>query len=75
MLWLYRQVVFGTLAKDALKGIRDMRANEVIAFAPLVVVAVVLGIYPSLFLEPMHASVDQLLAQIGAAEPANLAQR
>jgi NADH-quinone oxidoreductase subunit M len=75
MLWLYRRVVFGTLAKDALKGIRDMRANEVIAFAPLVVVAIVLGIYPSLFLEPMHASVDQLLAQIGAAEPANLAQR
>jgi NADH-quinone oxidoreductase subunit M len=75
MLWLYRRVVFGPLVKDALKGIRDMRANEVIAFAPLVVVAVVLGIYPSLFLEPMHASVDQLLAQIGAAEPANLAQR
>jgi NADH-quinone oxidoreductase subunit M len=75
MLWLYRRVVFGALVKDALKGIRDMRANEVIAFAPLVVVAIVLGIYPSLFLEPMHASVDQLLAQIGAAEPANLAQR
>jgi NADH-quinone oxidoreductase subunit M len=68
-------VVFGALIKDALKGIRDMRANEVIAFAPLVVVAIVLGIYPSLFLEPMHASVDQLLAQIGAAESANLAQR
>jgi NADH-quinone oxidoreductase subunit M len=74
MLWLYRRVVFGALVKDTLKGIRDMRANEVIAFAPLILIAIVMGIYPNLFLEPMHASVNQLLAQIGA-EPANLALR
>ena len=48
-------------------GIRDMRTNEVIAFAPLVVLAIVMGVYPSLFLDPMHASVNQLLAQIGVA--------
>lgn len=74
MLWLYRRVVFGDLVKETLKGIRDMRANEMVAFAPLVVLALVMGVYPNLFLEPMHASVNQLLAQIGAAG-ANLALR
>jgi NADH-quinone oxidoreductase subunit M len=74
MLWLYRRVVFGELVKDTLKGIRDMRANEVIAFAPLVVLAIIMGVYPSLFLDPMHASVNQLLAQIGV-ETTNLAMR
>ena len=69
MLWLYRRVIFGALVKDTLKGIRDMRTNEMIAFAPLVVLAIVMGVYPSLFLDPMHASVNQLLAQIGV-EPA-----
>jgi len=69
MLWLYRRVIFGELVKDTLKGIRDMRANEVIAFAPLVLLAIVMGVYPNLFLEPMHASVNQLLAQIGAESP------
>jgi hypothetical protein len=35
-----------------------------------------MGIYPSFFLDPMAASVDNLLIQIGAAEaPASLAQR
>ena len=67
MLWLYRRVVFGGLVKETLKGIRDMRANEIIAFAPLVALAIVMGVYPGFFLEPMHASVNQLLAQIGAA--------
>jgi NADH-quinone oxidoreductase subunit M len=65
MLWLYRRVVFGALVKESLKGIRDMRANEIIAFAPLVVLAIIMGVYPALFLDPMHASVNQLLAQIG----------
>jgi NADH-quinone oxidoreductase subunit M len=46
----------------------------VIAFAPLVVLAIVMGVYPSLFLDPMHASVNQLLAQIGV-ETTNLALR
>ena len=65
MLWLYRRVIFGELLKDTLKGIRDLRTNEVIAFAPLIVLVIVMGVYPSLFLDPMHASVNQLLAQIG----------
>jgi NADH-quinone oxidoreductase subunit M len=67
-------VVFGSLIKDSLRGIREMRMNEVIAFAPLIVLAVVMGVYPSLFLDPIHASVNHLLAQIGAPG-ANLALR
>jgi NADH-quinone oxidoreductase subunit M len=74
MLWLYRRVVFGAFVKESLKGIRDMRTNEIIAFAPLVVLAIVMGVYPSLFLDPMHASVNQLLAQIGV-ETTKLALR
>ena len=76
MLWLYRRTIFGALTKDDLKLIKDMRPNEVIAFAPLIILVFVMGIYPSFFLDPMAASVDNLLIQIGAAEtPASLAQR
>ena len=64
MLWLYRRVVFGGLTKDSLKLIRDMRFNEIVAFAPLVVLAILMGVYPTLFLDPMAASVDNLVSQI-----------
>jgi NADH-quinone oxidoreductase subunit M len=74
MLWLYRRVIFGELLKETLKGIRDLRTNEVVAFAPLIALVIVMGIYPTLFLDPMHASVNQLLAQLGVAG-SNLAQR
>ena len=60
MLWLYRRVIFGELLKDTLKGIRDLRTNEVIAFAPSDRPGDRHGRLSSLFLDPMHASVNQL---------------
>ncbi len=66
MLWLYRRVIFGGLEKKDLLALKDMRANEIIAFAPLVLWALFMGIYPSFFIQPMEASVQNLLGQIGA---------
>jgi NADH-quinone oxidoreductase subunit M len=75
MLWLYRRVIFGALVKDELKLMPDLRANEIIAFVPLAIITLVMGIYPDLFLEPMRASVDNLIAQVGAASASELAAR
>ncbi|SNB51273.1 NADH dehydrogenase subunit M [Arboricoccus pini] len=90
MLWLYRRVVFGALTKENLKALKDVRLNEVVAFAPLIILAVVMGIYPSIFTAPMNASVDALVSHVstafeqapnaphlalGASAPASLAAR
>jgi NADH-quinone oxidoreductase subunit M len=63
MLWLYRRVVFGTITRDDLRSIRDVRWNELVAFAPLILLALWLGIYPSYFTRPMQPAVAQLLEQ------------
>jgi NADH-quinone oxidoreductase subunit M len=63
MLWLYRRVIFGALVQEHLKTIRDLRPHEIAAFAPLAFLVLLMGIYPSLFLDPMAASVDRLLEQ------------
>ncbi len=63
MLWLYRRVVFGALVKDDLKTIFDLRPREIAVFAPLVVLALWMGIYPASFLTPMSASVANLVEQ------------
>src|SRR5689334_3429354 len=70
MLWLYSRVIFGSLTKDDLKILPDMRLNEVVAFAPLVVIAILMGVYPSVFLDPIAPSVNNLLAQIAPAQKA-----
>ncbi|MEM7024144.1 MAG: NADH-quinone oxidoreductase subunit M, partial [Pseudomonadota bacterium] len=66
MLWMYRKVFFGAMEKADLKAFKDLRVNEIIAFVPLIVLTLLMGIYPSLFLDPMEASVEHLLTQIGA---------
>ncbi|MEM8872271.1 MAG: NADH-quinone oxidoreductase subunit M, partial [Pseudomonadota bacterium] len=60
-LWLYRRVVFGDLIKGSLKQIQDMDLREKALFAPLVVMTLLLGIYPSLVLDQIGPSVAALL--------------
>jgi NADH-quinone oxidoreductase subunit M len=75
MLWLYRRVFFGFLTKEDNKLFPDLRPNEIIAFVPLGVITLLMGIYPDLFLDPMRASVDNLIAQLDAARASDLASR
>ena len=61
MLYLYRRVVFGILDKNNLKKILDINSREFLIFIPLLLIVFVMGIYPSLFLDAIHASVDNLV--------------
>ncbi|WP_340252096.1 NADH-quinone oxidoreductase subunit M [Roseobacter sp. HKCC-CH-9208] len=61
-LWLYRRVVLGDLIKESLKSITDMTAREKAIFAPLVVMTILLGVYPSLVTDIIGPSVEALLS-------------
>jgi NADH-quinone oxidoreductase subunit M len=67
MLYLYRRVILGALTKDSLKRIGDLTPREVAVFAPLVVLVLWMGIYPSTFLDMMHVSVDNLVNRLDIA--------
>ena len=60
-LWLYRKMVFGTLEKPALAGIKDLGLREIVIFAPLVVLTLLFGIAPKPLLDMSAASVTQLV--------------
>jgi NADH-quinone oxidoreductase subunit M len=60
-LWLYRRVVMGDLIKESLKSITDMSRRERAIFAPLVVMTLLLGVYPSLVTDVIGPSVAALL--------------
>ena len=67
MLYLYRRVVFGSLEKESLKGLLDLNRREIAIFAPLIILVFWMGIYPATFLEPMVASVDNLITNYKVA--------
>jgi NADH-quinone oxidoreductase subunit M len=76
-LWLYRKMIFGTLDKPVLAGIKDLGARELFIFAPLVVLTILLGVAPKPVLDMSAASVAQLIDNynhaIAAAKTAALA--
>ncbi len=66
-LWLYRRVVMGDLIKESLKSITDMTRLERAIFAPLVVMTLLLGVYPSLVLDIIGPSVEALISNYDTA--------
>jgi NADH-quinone oxidoreductase subunit M len=67
MLYLYRRVLFGTLTKDTLKGLADLSPREAAVFAPLAVLTLWMGVFPTSFTAFFDQSVAQLIAQHAAA--------
>jgi len=65
-LHLYREVVFGEVKNEKLEGIKDMSMREIVIMAPLAVLTILLGVYPSLITDITAVSVDALLADINA---------
>jgi NADH-quinone oxidoreductase subunit M len=75
-LWLYRKVIYGKLERASLAGILDLNGREIAAFAPLVVLTLLFGVYPKPVLDMSHAAVAALVDNynhaIGAATTAAL---
>jgi NADH-quinone oxidoreductase subunit M len=67
MLYLYRRVIFGSLTKDDLKAILDLSPREIAVFAPLVLLTLWMGIYPSSFSGFWEASVGAMVERHQAA--------
>ncbi len=65
-LHLYREVIFGEVQNDKLEGMKDMTVREIVIMAPLVIMTIILGVYPSLITDITAVSVDALLAGVNA---------
>jgi proton-translocating NADH-quinone oxidoreductase chain M len=63
-LWLYNRIAFGNLKIQAIKQFSDMNRREFMVFLPLTVGTLVMGIYPEIFLDPMHMSIAGLIEHI-----------
>ncbi len=77
MLYLYRRVIFGVITRDDLRGILDLSPREVAVFAPLILLTLWMGIYPSSFTQffdaTVHAMVESHTAALAAPKLAGIA--
>ncbi|MGB8646247.1 MAG: NADH-quinone oxidoreductase subunit M [Anaerolineae bacterium] len=62
LLWMYQRVMQGQVTNEKNSKLPDLSSRELALLVVLVVLIVVLGVYPRLVLDPMQASLLNLLS-------------
>ncbi len=64
MLWLYQRTMFGKIDNPKNERLPDLSLREFATFAPLIVLAVWIGLYPSPFLLRLETAVGHVMARV-----------
>ncbi len=64
MLYLYQRTMFGKIENPKNEKLLDLSVREFATFAPLLVLAVWIGLYPAPFLRRLDTSVQRVIARV-----------
>ena len=60
-LWLFNRIAYGNIKTQYFKHYMDLNKREFFIFLPLILGTFVIGLYPKVFLNSMHMSVNMLI--------------
>ena len=63
-LWLFNRIAYGNLKTQYVNNFKDINKREFYIFLPLLAGTLIMGLYPEIFLDPLHMSVNILLEQL-----------
>ena len=69
MLWMFQRVYYGPVTHEENATLPDLRPREWASVVPLCATALIMGIFPTLFLRPMEPSVRRVVERVQAARP------
>jgi len=64
MLYLFQKMMFGPLSNPRNRSLKDLTVRECAYFAPMIVAALWLGIYPNTFLSDIDPAVSQTVSAL-----------
>jgi len=62
-IWLYNRVVFGNFKPHFINTFSDINRREFFILLPFALGVLWMGIYPEVFMDPMHSSVAHIIQQ------------
>jgi NADH-quinone oxidoreductase subunit M len=71
LLWLYQRVFFGTVTNPKNEKLNDLTPREILTFAPLIIMAFWIGLYPKPFFQILEQPVNQIVQTIHDNSNAN----
>jgi NADH-quinone oxidoreductase subunit M len=73
MLWMFQRVNYGDVTNPKNEKLPDLSMREWAALAPAVILAIVMGVLPQIFLTPMESPVEGIIKQV-TRQPASVRQ-
>ena len=68
VLWMYQRTMNGPVA-ESVSGMPDLKARELLAVVPLVVLIIGLGVYPKPVLDVINPAVQSTMSQVHSTNP------
>ena len=72
MLWMFQRVKYGPVTNDKNASLPDLRPREWVQLVPIIVLAVLMGVLPNLFLRPMAPAVERLIDLVRSEAPSQI---
>ena len=69
MLWMFQRVYLGEITNAKNASLPDLRPREWATVVPLCAIAIVMGVFPALFLSPMESSVQRVVERLHVTQP------
>src|SRR6185436_2669770 len=67
LLWLYQRVFFGEVTNPANEKLADLTFREQLTLAPLVILALWIGLYPRPIFDVIRRPSEKIVAIVGGA--------
>jgi len=71
LLWLYQRVFFGTVTNPKNEKLPDLTPREILTFAPLLIMALWIGLYPKPFFQILETPVNEIVLKVRPDYPIN----
>jgi len=68
MLWMFQRVYLGEITNTKNATLPDLRPREWASVVPLCAMAIVMGVFPALFLAPMESSVRRVVERVQSVQ-------
>jgi NADH-quinone oxidoreductase subunit M len=68
MLWMFQRVYYGPVTNEANAALPDLQKHEWASTVPLCAIAIVMGVFPTLFLTPMEPAVRKVVEQVQVSQ-------
>jgi NADH-quinone oxidoreductase subunit M len=73
MLWMFQRVYYGPVRNEHNRELPDLTFREWAIVGPLCALAILMGVFPNVFLKPMEPAVTRIVQRIDQHQPLSFA--